>query len=215
MSCFQCGADLPSGAMFCGECGSAVRAEMPYPWSSAAVQVSSAEERDTSYVAPKRDSRLHEPLAGNVPLAKVGEVPVSIAQVSSLSSNVSSVDDGDIEQTRIVSRTPQGERFVLQFSTGESVTVFGTGLVGRHPVPEPSEHFDTLVTIIDPGKSVSKTHLQFGQEGGSFWVSDRFSGNGTVVREPEVQPKRCDPAKRYRVVRGTRIEIGEQFFIVS
>ncbi|MDJ0334705.1 FHA domain-containing protein [Salinibacterium sp. G-O1] len=124
-------------------------------------------------------------------------------------------DDGDVEETRIVGRTSRGDRFVLQFSTGESVTVFGTGMVGRHPLAEPGEYFDTFVTIVDPGKSVSKTHLEFGQEGGSFWVSDRFSGNGTVVREPDAQPKRCEPGKRYRIVRGTRVEIGEQFFIVS
>ena len=117
--------------------------------------------------------------------------------------------------TRIVDRGPRGERFVLQFSTGESVSVSGTGLIGRNPVAEPGEYFDAFVTIVDPGKSVSKTHLEFGQDGGFFWISDRFSGNGTVVREPESQPKRCDAGKRYRIVRGTRVEIGEQFFIVS
>jgi pSer/pThr/pTyr-binding forkhead associated (FHA) protein len=123
-------------------------------------------------------------------------------------------DDTDIEETRIVDRT-RGNRFVLQFSTGESVSVSGTGLIGRHPIPEPGEYFDSFVAIIDPGKSVSKTHLEFGQDSGSFWVSDRYSGNGTIVREPERQARRCEPGKRYRIVRGTRVDIGEQFFIVS
>ena len=108
-----------------------------------------------------------------------------------------------------------GSRFVLQFSTGESVTVFGTGLIGRNPVPQPGEYFDHYVTIVDPGKSVSKTHLEFGQTGGAFWVSDRWSGNGTLVREPESEAVRCDAGKRYRVVRGTRVSIGEQFFVIS
>jgi hypothetical protein len=108
-----------------------------------------------------------------------------------------------------------GERFVLQFSTGESVSVAGTGLLGRNPQAEPGEYFDSIVAISDPGRSVSKTHLEFGQDGGTFWVSDRFSGNGTVMREPDQQPRRCEAGKLYRVVRGTRIEIGEQFFIVS
>lgn len=123
--------------------------------------------------------------------------------------------DDDIDETRIVDRTSRGERFVLQFSTGESVSVSGTGLLGRNPVAEPGEYFDALVVITDPGKSVSKTHLEFGQDGGTFWVSDRYSGNGTIVRQPESQPKRCDAGKRYRVTRGTRVDIGEQFFIVS
>ncbi|MCU1439921.1 MAG: hypothetical protein JWP85_918 [Rhodoglobus sp.] len=124
-------------------------------------------------------------------------------------------DELDIDQTRIVDRSVRGDRFVLQFSTGESVSVTGTGLVGRNPVAEPGEYFDSFVTISDPGKSVSKTHLEFGQDNGAFWVSDRFSGNGTIVREPDLAPRRCDAGKRYRVVRGTRVEIGEQFFIVS
>jgi hypothetical protein len=124
-------------------------------------------------------------------------------------------DSDELEQTLIVPRRETGERFVLQFSTGESVTVFGSGLLGRNPTPQPTEYFDQLVSITDPGKSVSKTHLEFGQESGSFWVSDRFSGNGSTVREPESSPRRLVAGKRYRIVRGTRVDIGEQFFVVS
>jgi hypothetical protein len=124
-------------------------------------------------------------------------------------------DSDELEQTLIVPRRDTGERFVLQFSTGESVTVFGSGLLGRNPAPQPTEYFDQLVSITDPGKSVSKTHLEFGQEAGSFWVSDRFSGNGSAVREPESSPRRLVAGKRYRIVRGTRVDIGEQFFVVS
>jgi hypothetical protein len=125
------------------------------------------------------------------------------------------IDSDEIEQTLIVPRRETGQRFVLQFSTGESITVYGSGLLGRNPIPQPTEYFDQLVSISDPGKSVSKTHLEFGQDAGSFWVSDRFSGNGSVVREPESSARRLVPGKRYRVVRGTRIDIGEQFFVVS
>jgi hypothetical protein len=124
-------------------------------------------------------------------------------------------NETDVDETRIVTRRQSGERFVLQFSTGDSFTVFGTGLIGRNPRPEPGEYVDQILTIIDPGKSVSKTHLEFGQDGGAFWVSDRYSANGSVVKEPDSDAKRCDPGKRYRVVRGTRVDIGEQFFIVS
>jgi hypothetical protein len=124
-------------------------------------------------------------------------------------------DSDELEQTLIVPRRETGQRFVLQFSTGESVTVFGSGLLGRNPTPQPTEYFDQLVSITDPGKSVSKTHLEFGQEAGSFWVSDRFSGNGSTVREPESSARRLVAGKRYRIVRGTRVDIGEQFFVVS
>jgi hypothetical protein len=122
--------------------------------------------------------------------------------------------DDDVDETRIVRRGTLGSEFVLQFSTGESITIGGTGLVGRAPAPQPGEQFDQLVRIVDPGKSVSKTHLEFGQEAGALWISDRWSGNGTVVRPRDLPPRRADPGVRVRVTRGTRVDIGEQFFVV-
>jgi len=124
-------------------------------------------------------------------------------------------DDADIEATRRVPPSSSGHRFVLQFSTGESVTVTGTGLAGRHPRAEPGEFVDNIITMMDPGRSVSKTHFEFGHENGVFWFSDRHSGNGSVIREPGAVPRLCEPGRRYRIVRGTRIDIGEQFVVVS
>jgi len=121
----------------------------------------------------------------------------------------------DLEATRLVADPAAGARYILQFSTGESVTVGGSGLVGRNPSMQPGEYVDQLVPIFDAGKSVSKTHLEFGQEAGRFWVSDRYSTNGSVIRQPDAEPRRCDPGRRYFVARGTRVDIGEQFFVVS
>jgi predicted component of type VI protein secretion system len=107
------------------------------------------------------------------------------------------------------------ERFVLQFSTGESVTVSGTGLIGRAPTAQPGEYVDMLLPVFDPTRSMSKTHVEFGQEDGTFWVSDRWSSNGTVVRAPGAAPKRCEPGKRVRVERGASVELGDQFFTLG
>ena len=106
-------------------------------------------------------------------------------------------------------------RFVLQFSTGENVVVTGTGIVGRSPSAEPGEFVDHLVTIVDVAKSVSKAHLEFGADADGFWVCDRFSTNGTVVRTAGGDATRCVPGRRYHLARGTRVEIGDQFFVVS
>jgi hypothetical protein len=120
-----------------------------------------------------------------------------------------------IEHPPVPTADDSGQSFVLQFSTGESYTVIGSGLAGRNPRPEPGEVVDHLVTIVDPGRSVSKTHLEFGQTDGVFWVSDRHSGNGTVIHAPTAEPRACSPGRRYPVMRGTRIDIGEQFMLVS
>ena len=69
--------------------------------------------------------------------------------------------------------------------------------------------------IADPGRSVSKTHLELGIDGGLLWVADRNSGNGSIVREPGVVPRRAQPGTRYEIVRGTRIDLGDQHLTIS
>lgn len=105
--------------------------------------------------------------------------------------------------------------FELAFSTGEVIAVSAGGLLGRRPVPEPGELVDRLVSIVDPGRSVSKTHLEFGVSAGGLWISDRYSGNGTVIRHLDGQTRICEPGRRYRVERGARVEIGEQSFTIG
>ena len=110
---------------------------------------------------------------------------------------------------------PTASLFVLQFSTGETISALGTGLIGRRPLPQPTERVDILVQINDLGRSVSKSHLEFGQHDGEFWVSDRYSGNGTIIRRPDAVAVRCEPGRRYLVPRGSRVEIADQFFILN
>ena len=190
--------------IFCGDCG----------FVSSSVSRAFTRPRHTVGVAavpmPEPEPE-PEPEPMPEPMPESGPEP---ALAPAPAPNPAAFDE-DIEPTRIVRQRGDGERFVLQFSTGESFTIFGTGLVGRNPRPEPGEHFDQVVRVLDASRSVSKTHLEFGQEGGQFWVQDRFSGNGTIVREPDQAAVRCRPERRYRLARGSRIDIGEQFFVVS
>ncbi|WP_240665981.1 FHA domain-containing protein [Agromyces sp. LHK192] len=105
--------------------------------------------------------------------------------------------------------------FTLRFSTGETWTVSGSGLVGRRPMPQPGEVFDHLVQIVDRTLSVSKTHLEFGSHEGLFWIADRFSGNGTIVRRPDDGALRCEPGRRYLVPRGSTVLLADQSFDVA
>jgi len=198
--------------MFCGECGRSV-AERPERIARPATAVPLVE-----IVLPEPELVEDEPLAERMPTDDepvTDDEPEPVVALAANPDSDPSDDLVDLEETRITAPTRSGERFVLQFSTGESVTTFGTGIIGRNPTPEPSEYFDQRVTIFDPGKSVSKTHLEFGQTAGAFWITDRYSGNGTAVRQPDSHRVSCEPGKRYLVARGTRVDIGEQFFIVS
>lgn len=234
--CPQCDSAVDDADVFCGECGFVLKAVIPGPRDTAAIE---PVERSWPFAADAI-------AAEDPPVDAAAEIPEETPPPESASQprkdpnmqtenqndelapaagrsrtipdpfpwGASDLDDEDIEATRLVAGAG-GDRFVLQFSTGESVTVTGAGLIGRNPAAQPGEYVDQLVSIFDVGKSVSKTHLEFGQEGGRFWVSDRYSTNGSVVRQPEAESRRCEPGRRYFVVRGTRIDLGEQFFVVS
>jgi len=165
-------------------------------------------------VQPTTVQNVVAPLIPTPPTATSVTPVVDVPQTAPAGDDAPAGLPRDLEETRIVA-SRLGDRFVLQFSTGENSTVYGTGLVGRNPVTQPGEYVDQLVTILDPGKSVSKTHLEFGQTAGAFWVVDRYSANGTIVRQPDAPPQRLDPGKRQPVARGTRVDMGEQFFVVS
>ncbi|WP_350347119.1 zinc-ribbon domain-containing protein [Agromyces sp. G08B096] len=179
MRCRICGAELPEGAMFCGECGS-------------------------STSATPESRRRPDPRPGDT----------TILDRERLSTGVVSVPvDGFQPLAAPAPATPT--TFTLRFSTGETRTVYGTGLVGRKPLAQPGESFDHLVQISDRTLSVSKTHLEFGEHDGMLWISDRFSGNGTIVRRPDDGALRCEPGRRYLVPRGSRVELAEQSFDVE
>ena len=215
MNCLICGAQLPVGAMFCGECGSSSTAtpltrKRPDPRPS-----------DTTVILPlRRRSVISVPVV-SVPVvvpvvsAPVESVPVVVPVVSAPVEVPVVSAPVVVPVVSAPAPAPTASLFVLQFSTGETISALGTGLIGRRPLPQPTERVDILVQINDLGRSVSKSHLEFGQYDGEFWVSDRYSGNGTIIRRPDAVAVRCEPGRRYLVPRGSRVEIADQFFILN
>ncbi|WP_241977636.1 FHA domain-containing protein [Cryobacterium sp. TMS1-13-1] len=192
MTCQICGAWLPGGAMFCGECGSS---------RSATVESRKRPDprpNDTTIIArlPRKAAIISVPIPALVP------VPVRAAAAVTDASPAAST-------------LPSSATFVLTFSTGQKVSVHGSGLIGRKPLPQPDEIFDDLIRVADADRSVSKTHLEFGQHDGEFWVSDRVSGNGTVIRRPGETAEPLEPGRRYVLPRGTRVEIADHSFTVA
>ncbi|WP_084620268.1 zinc ribbon domain-containing protein [Agromyces italicus] len=198
MRCRICNAELPAEAMFCGECGSSTSATPetrrradPRPGDTTVVDRLRSSQRNSGVISVPVDG-----FAAPVPLPEAGVASPAVPPAPPAEDQ------------------PASPRFTLRFSTGETLTVFGTGLIGRRPLPQPGEEFDHLVQIADRTLSVSKTHLEFGEHDGVLWVADRFSGNGTVVRRPDDGALRCEPGRRYLVPRGSRVELAEQSFVV-
>ncbi|HEX6953566.1 MAG TPA: FHA domain-containing protein [Agromyces sp.] len=224
MNCRICGADLPEGAMFCGECGSSTSAT---PESRRPVD---PRPGDTSVLHRSENGVISVPLTDapedvEAAVVEAGVVEPGVAEPA-VAEPVAPAADLAPERRPAAAwpaepaepeREPDRGPAVweLRFTTGEVVTVSGSGLVGRRPMPQPGERFAHLVQIVDRGLSVSKTHLEFGEHDGQLWVADRFSSNGTVVRRPGEGGVRCEPGRRVLVPRGSRVEIGEQAFTVA
>jgi hypothetical protein len=191
--------------MFCGECGSAVNAT---PLTRPAI--ADPRPSDTTIIEP-----LPRPASAGPAIVSreiVLEPPAPAPEpVAAADSNTAVADEPSV----VDEQTGPTTVFFLTFSTGEHARVMGGGLLGRRPIAQPGESVAQVVQITDPGRSVSKTHLEFGLEGGELWICDRYSGNGTVVHAPGGGARLCEPGRRYRVGRGARVEIGDQHFDVS
>ena len=210
--------------MFCGDCGSSTSATPesrrrfdPRPGDTTALERPARRNSGVISIPVDgfRSTTLAPTVASTVASPMVASPTVPVADGAAAETPAAPAGPRDDRPPDAPSRPHTTPRFVLTFSTGEVRTVFGTGLIGRRPLPQPGESFDQLVQIADRSLSVSKTHLEFGEHDGVLWIADRFSANGTVVRRPDDGALRCEPGRRYLVPRGSRVELAEQFFAVE
>lgn len=104
---------------------------------------------------------------------------------------------------------------VLHLWDGRSLDLTGTALMGRNPTPRDAEPAPThRLTIDDPTRSVSKTHLVVGVDARGVWLRDRGSTNGTVVQS-EGSRVQCAPHVEVRVPPGARVAFGRYWFTVG
>ncbi|MGN8245121.1 RDD family protein [Cellulomonas soli] len=94
----------------------------------------------------------------------------------------------------------------IEMTDGRRVTVLRTALVGRNPQAEGDAQ---LIRVVDPGRSVSKTHLQIGVEPGGVWVCDRGSTNGTIVTLPDGAQVICGTDQQVRLREGSTVAFGD------
>ncbi len=103
----------------------------------------------------------------------------------------------------------------IDLSDGRRITIRGTALLGRDPQPAAGEEVAQLITVRDPARSVSSTHLALVVDERGAWVVDRGSTNGTVVTLPDGQQVICVPSTRVRVRSGARVLLGDVSFVVA
>jgi hypothetical protein len=146
--------------------------------------------------------------AEDAPAALGGSLPASM-----LRENPAPPLDDDLDMTRIMRRSPMTPAAVLEFTSGEVLTVTGVALVGRAPAAKDGEEFDDIFAIDDPARTVSKTHFAAGWHEGEFTITDRHSGNGTVIHH-HGHAITLQPGAAHTVADGDRVDIGDQSFNV-
>lgn len=229
MICEVCQSALPEGALFCGECGSSLSRTHTIPVIAEVAQVIQEFE-----LVPEPQPEQQHVVA---PPAQSFIAPVVVqddAEPETTSTNiVEQIVAVNLEELfeAAPARVVTPPRFATEFASenelasmvsfsitmgnGDTVEITRSGLLGRMPTPEEGENFEHLIVVSDPGRSVSKTHLELGVDGSELWISDRKSGNGTIVREPGVVPRRAQPGTRYTVMRGTRVDFGDLHLTIS
>lgn len=86
------------------------------------------------------------------------------------------------------------------------VLVLGSGVIGRAPDAAPGRQ---VLTIPDPGRSLSRNHLGFERDSrGRLFVFDLGSANGTEIVTANGVRTECVPNRRYLVADGDTMLIG-------
>jgi hypothetical protein len=215
MLCDVCQSALPAGALFCGECGSSVARTQAIP----VVKPEPAEEQ-IIHATPTHEEAPPAESFTTVPAQEPETTSTNIVE------QIDSVDLSELFEAppaRVVEAprfATENElvslvSFTITLGTGDSVEITRSGLLGRMPTPAENEVFEHLIVVSDPSRSVSKTHLEFGVDGNELWIADRNSGNGTIIREPGVVPRRAQPGTHYIVGRGTRVDFGDLHLTIN
>ena len=74
---------------------------------------------------------------------------------------------------------------------------------------------DQLVSIDDPTRTLSKTHLRAEWHNSELWIIDHGSGNGTIVQRGDTAPTHLIPGEPYQLVHGDVVRIGEVTFTAT
>lgn len=102
----------------------------------------------------------------------------------------------------------------LVFEDGSTVIVPSYGFIGRMPEAPPGRPADVLLTLEDPQRLLSKTHVAFGVEAGTVWLVDQGSSNGTAIVAADGSESLLPSGSRVAVAHGTVVRVGSRMFQV-
>ena len=177
--CEYCGAELRPNSMFCLSCGQLV--------TSGRAPVAAPLPAPVASTRPPLE-RTAPPVVR--PAAAPGAAaPVPVAAPAPPSPAVANAT------------------FVVAFSTGQRLVVDGPVVVGRRPEQAAAEAGSAAFAVTDPERSTSRAHAAFAVVDGQLVVTDRGSGNGTVVHRAGVEIE-CVEGRPVALRPGDELELG-------
>ncbi|MBD8058453.1 RDD family protein [Cellulomonas sp. JH27-2] len=117
----------------------------------------------------------------------------------------------DVAPEPVVAVATPPDTAEVALSDGRRVVIDGVALVGRNPAAAVDVQ---LVRVVDPTRSVSKTHLQVAVTPHGVWVADRGSTNGTVVTLPDGAQVVCPVDQPVRLRAGASVAFGDSSFVL-
>lgn len=105
--------------------------------------------------------------------------------------------------------TPQPGAWRLRANDGLEVLLLRPIVLGRDPVADATAPEAAPIRLVDPARSVSKTHALVEVVDGRVRVTDLHSTNGTRVLTPDGRARELEPGVAGEVAGGSTLLLGE------
>ena len=128
--------------------------------------------------------------------------------LASATSPVVVEDDPEATRVGVVRHASLQWRLVFPDGVGAKA-VEGALFLGRNPTRTAERPDAELLPLIDPAKSLSKTHVLLEVEGGVLWVHDLDSTNGVFIVQANGDAVEVEPGTRAAVPAGSELEFGD------
>lgn len=103
----------------------------------------------------------------------------------------------------------------LVFDDGTRYDLVGGAIIGRDPVVPENETNLRRLSVVDPSRSVSKTHLKVTVQGEAVLVEDLHSTNGTRITPPAGDSRSLTPGSPELAEAGSSVIFGRRTFVIG
>lgn len=173
------------------------------PYAPAPTEPPASYQPPAPMATPATPTPTAAPASPYAPPAPMPPAPVAVPAMG----NIPAAPADEVDRT--VARRPV-DSILLTFDDGTHHFLVGQALVGRAPEPEPGHPNAQMVSLHDPGRSISKIHIALSVQSGAVLVEDMHSMNGTTVMFPSGTTQAVLPGAPVLAPAGATIYFGDR-----